>query len=225
MGWFGRDSSGNYQEQLETLVGPSASLNGHLKTDGGVRIDGAFEGVIEATGNVVVGEGARVVADITARNITVGGAIKGNIDGTGRLEILSTGEVYGDIMVGSVMIDEGGLFQGTSRMRGMEQRALTAPADDGSHGATDGDVIDLTPEEGVIDVAIGGAAKDEDARDVDKQSEIVESEPERVQSAPDVAVPDLDVDDIEPIIPDVVIEDMPETKSKRKSGKKRGRGK
>jgi cytoskeletal protein CcmA (bactofilin family) len=129
-GLFARDSRGSPHEAIETVVGPTADVRGTLRSDGGLRIDGIFEGVIEAAGNVVIGEGARVVADITGRNITVGGAVKGNVDGTGRLEILSTGAVYGDICVASVMIDEGGVFQGTSRMRGHEQRALIPPTDE-----------------------------------------------------------------------------------------------
>jgi cytoskeletal protein CcmA (bactofilin family) len=114
---------------LETVIGASANMRGTIQSDGGVRLDGIFEGLIETAGNVVVGPGARVVADITARNVTVAGAVKGNIDANGRLEILSTGAVYGDVVVEVVMIDPGGQFQGVSRMRGLAHPALAAPVD------------------------------------------------------------------------------------------------
>jgi len=69
-------------------------------------------------GNVIIGEAAKVVADITGRNISVAGAVRGNIKASGRLEILSTGQVWGDISVESFLIDEGGFFNGLSTMRG-----------------------------------------------------------------------------------------------------------
>jgi cytoskeletal protein CcmA (bactofilin family) len=128
MGFFSRENRSSPSEVIENVIGSTANVQGSIQSEGGVRIDGVFEGSIHVAGNVIIGEGARVVANITARNITVGGAVKGDIDGSGRLEILSTGQVYGDICVGSVMIDEGGMFQGISRMRGHEQRALPGPS-------------------------------------------------------------------------------------------------
>jgi len=189
MGLFGRDARGTQHDALENIVGPSSTMHGTIRSDGGIRIDGTFEGVIEVAGNVVIGEGARVVADITGRNITVGGAVKGNIDGTGRLEILSTGQVFGDIAVSSVMIDEGGLFQGSSRMRGLDQLALAAPP-----GAT-GEAPATNP---------ATPAAKPDARTVD-----VEARPIRQAREPaGEGVVSFDVDEIEPVIPGVVIEDV-----------------
>jgi len=106
--------------KIENILGPTASYQGHLKAEGNVRIDGHFEGSIETMGNVVIGEAAKVIADVTASNIQVWGAIKGSIVASGRLEILPTGRVWGEIKVASLLIDEGGLFRGQSSMAGNE---------------------------------------------------------------------------------------------------------
>jgi cytoskeletal protein CcmA (bactofilin family) len=103
-------------DRIENVIGPTATFVGDLKCDGGVRIDGVFQGTLETMGNVIVGEAAKVVADIVGRNISVSGAVKGNITASGRLEILSTGLVWGDIQVASFLIDEGGVFSGKSQM-------------------------------------------------------------------------------------------------------------
>ena len=108
-------------DKIETIIGATASFNGQLKSEGGVRIDGAFDGVVETAGNVIIGEGAKVNADLTARNISVAGSVRGNITASGRLEILSTGRVYGDIQVSSFLIDEGGVFRGQSLMQPTEE--------------------------------------------------------------------------------------------------------
>jgi len=67
-------------------------------------------------GNVIIGETAKVAADIVGRNISISGAVKGNINAMGRLEILSSGLLWGNIEVASFLIDEGGVFSGRSEM-------------------------------------------------------------------------------------------------------------
>ena len=107
--------------KIDNILGPTASFQGHLKAEGNVRIDGYFEGSVETTGNVIIGEAAKVIADITANNVQVWGAVKGSITTSGRLEILPSGRVWGDIKATSLLIDEGGLFRGKSIMAGDEQ--------------------------------------------------------------------------------------------------------
>jgi cytoskeletal protein CcmA (bactofilin family) len=103
-------------DKIENVIGPTATFIGDLKCDGGVRVDGVFQGSLETMGNVIIGEAAKVVADIVGRNISISGAVKGDIIASGRLEILATGLVWGDIQVASFLIDEGGVFSGRSEM-------------------------------------------------------------------------------------------------------------
>jgi len=105
-------------DKFETIIGPNTSFDGHLKCDGSVRIDGVCEGgVIETVGNVVVSPDAMVAADIVARNVSVSGAVTGKINASNRLEILSTGRVWGDVEVGSFLLDEDGYFRGELVMK------------------------------------------------------------------------------------------------------------
>lgn len=121
-------------DKIETIIGPNTNFDGHLKCDGSVRIDGVCEGgVIETVGNVIVSPNAMVAADIVARNVSVSGSVTGKIRASGRLEILSTGRVWGDVEVGSFLLDEDGYFRGQLVMKeGPEippQLAKTAPAE------------------------------------------------------------------------------------------------
>jgi len=136
-------SAGN--DVVETVVGPSATFTGTIRCDGGVAIKGRFEGVVEVGGNVVIGRDAIVAANITGKDVVVGGTVKGNIESTGRIEILATGQVFGDLTAAAIMIDEGGMFQGISRMRGAvnPSRALAAPRDV-APPPRDDVIIDLT---------------------------------------------------------------------------------
>jgi cytoskeletal protein CcmA (bactofilin family) len=120
---FGKGKSHSV-DKIEAVIGPAASFNGHLKCDGSVRIDGLCEGTIETAGNVIIGEGAKVMADIIAENVSVSGAVKGSITARGRLEILSTGRVWADLTVTSFLIDEGGFFRGGIIMSGEPEPSL-----------------------------------------------------------------------------------------------------
>jgi cytoskeletal protein CcmA (bactofilin family) len=195
---------------LETVIGASANVRGTIQSDGGVRVDGIFEGLIETAGNVVVGPAARVVADITARNVTVAGAVKGNIDANGRLEILSTGAVYGDVVVEVVMIDPGGQFQGVSRMRGLAHPALAAPVDPPPAERE-------TPSAADVDVVLDTEPLEATARHVPEKPDTATVAAASPADSPKPVAPahgangadsviDFDLDgldlDIEPVIPD-----------------------
>ena len=57
-----------------------------------------------------------------------GNAIEGNITTRGRLEILTTGRVFGNLRVASLLIDEGGIFRGECVMGAdSDQPGATAP--------------------------------------------------------------------------------------------------
>ena len=88
------------------------SVSGDLETDGALRIDGRLEGTIHRADLIVVGEGASVVGDITAREVIVGGAVTGNIFAGQRTELQSSGIVAGDIRSAAILIHEGGVVQG-----------------------------------------------------------------------------------------------------------------
>jgi len=112
--------------KIETLIGPNAHFRGDIQSDGGVRIDGIFEGSIDITGNLVIGEGAKIVAEIKASNISIAGAVKGNVNGN-RVEILETGRVWGDLTIKSLLLNEGAYLRGQTTMQGDIEPPLIEP--------------------------------------------------------------------------------------------------
>lgn len=122
-------------DKIETVIGPNTSFRGRLVCDGSIRIDGVCEeGVIETLGNIVIGPQAKVAADLIAENVSVSGAVTGSIRASGRLEILSTGKVWGNVDVGSFLLDEEGYFRGNLAMKDEPE-----PPDFGSISSYDDD--------------------------------------------------------------------------------------
>ncbi|MDD4694577.1 MAG: polymer-forming cytoskeletal protein, partial [Firmicutes bacterium] len=101
---------------VDTIIGKNTDLSGTIKTTGAVRIDGNFEGNINTTSDVVIGEDGSVAADIQAVNITIAGKVEGNVEVKGRLELVPTGSLIGNAKVGVLVIDEGARLEGQIEM-------------------------------------------------------------------------------------------------------------
>lgn len=97
---------------VTTILSKESNFKGELKTSGSVRIDGSFEGRIEAQSEVIVGDGCLVKADINAKRVIVEGEVRGNIEASHGLEICSTGKVFGNITGDRLIIEEGAVYQG-----------------------------------------------------------------------------------------------------------------
>lgn len=141
---LGRSSKNAPIDKIETVIGPNTNFSGRLVSDGSIRIDGVCEeGIIESVGNIVVGPQARVAADLIAENVSVSGAVTGRITASGRLEILSTGKVWGDVNVGSFLLDEDGYFKGKLAMKDEPEPPLF-------NAASPDDTGDAVPLEHVV---------------------------------------------------------------------------
>jgi cytoskeletal protein CcmA (bactofilin family) len=102
-------------QAIETTIGPNTHIKGDVQGDGGLRIEGVIEGNVEITGNLVVTESAKVLAEVKANNISIAGAIRGNVHAN-RVEILETGRVWGDLNIKSLLINEGAYLSGQTIM-------------------------------------------------------------------------------------------------------------
>lgn len=97
---------------IDVTIGPRATFSGDLRCDGSIRIDGVMEsGRLETLGNVIISPGAKVMATINARTVSISGAFNGEIDAQ-RVELLEGGRAWGVIKVVSFLLDEGAYLRG-----------------------------------------------------------------------------------------------------------------
>jgi cytoskeletal protein CcmA (bactofilin family) len=146
---IGRKRKEDTPEAIETTIGPTANFIGDLRSDGGVRIQGMLEGLVETAGNLVVEEKAQIIADISAYNVSVAGVVRGDIVAN-RVEVLNTGKVWGDVSVNSLLLDEGGFIQGRVSMQG-EDLEPPQPISQAVKASSDGEESRL-PENGEYEV-------------------------------------------------------------------------
>ncbi|MCX5836501.1 MAG: polymer-forming cytoskeletal protein [Deltaproteobacteria bacterium] len=103
-------------EEIKAFLGKGAEFTGKLIFKGAVRIDGDFIGEIFGEGTLVIGDGAHTEADITADIVLISGEVRGQIEVREKVEIYPTGRVLGNIKTPALIIKEGAVFEGNSRM-------------------------------------------------------------------------------------------------------------
>jgi transketolase len=101
----------------QTVVGPNTRYLGDIHSQGDVCIEGTCEGKIEVAGKLLISEGAKVIAQIDGVDVTIGGEVEGKVSGD-RLRVLGSGKVWGDLAVGSLVVDDGAYLFGQVKMRG-----------------------------------------------------------------------------------------------------------
>jgi cytoskeletal protein CcmA (bactofilin family) len=117
-------------DKIENVVGRSCTVHGDLSAEGAFRVDGTIEGSVESKAAVVVGESGTVKGNVRAIEVLVAGKVHGNVVCSGHLEIMATGSIEGDIDAKSLRVETGGVFAGTSHMRGKAGGQATADAAD-----------------------------------------------------------------------------------------------
>jgi len=109
-----------------SLLDSQLSLVGDLDTAGSLRIDGKLEGSIRRADTVVLGVGASMSGDVSAREVVIGGTIIGNVHASERVELQATAIVTGDILTQTILVQEGGVVNGRVLMRPPEGTAATS---------------------------------------------------------------------------------------------------
>ena len=115
---------GKRDDEIQAFLGKGTEFQGQLKFEGTVRIDGIFRGEVQATGTLVVGEGAKVEAEMRCGTLIVSGELMGNIHATHRVEALAPARIMGNIQTPVLVISEGVLFDGNARMGGAGEEAV-----------------------------------------------------------------------------------------------------
>jgi cytoskeletal protein CcmA (bactofilin family) len=107
--------------ELNALLGKGSEFEGKLTFEGTVRIDGKFNGTIITNDVLVVGEGARINAEISCGTIVVHGEVIGNIRAKTAVELHHPAKVKGNIETSSLMVEKGVVFEGQSKMENLEK--------------------------------------------------------------------------------------------------------
>ncbi len=118
---------------LDGFLDAGSHLDGELRFKSHFRIDGKITGRVVSKGGLVVGEQGEVEGEITVGKVLVSGIVNGAIHASEQVAIVPGGRVFGDIDTPSLVIQDGGQFEGRCSMS-REKKASTAVGRSGHRG-------------------------------------------------------------------------------------------
>jgi cytoskeletal protein CcmA (bactofilin family) len=112
---FDRDEE-RIGDEVNTTIGEGTVLKGNVTVEGSIQVDGDFQGTIDATDTLVIGENGKVDGDATVANAVIGGRMYGNVFASGKIELQRGSQLLGDIKTRGLVIEDGVVFQGNCQM-------------------------------------------------------------------------------------------------------------
>ena len=105
---------------LHNVIAQGTEINGNIKTNSDIRIDGTLEGNLVCQGKVVIGPQGSVKGDIECNSADFHGIVEGHINTYDTLSIKATAKVTGELRTKVLSIEPNALFNGTCEMTGRE---------------------------------------------------------------------------------------------------------
>ena len=113
---------------MNTIIGKDSMIEGTIKVQGGVRIDGAVRGRISASESLAVGDSGMVEAELAVKSAVIGGKVFGNIFAQDKIELQAKAVVEGDVTTKNLVVEEGAVFHGRCNMK--DTSTETTPAEE-----------------------------------------------------------------------------------------------
>lgn len=105
------------QDAISTFIGTKSDINGSVSFEGTIRVDGGLKGKINsAEGTLIVGETAKIEAEINVGLAVIMGEVNGTVQAKKRIEIYKPARVVGDLQSPVISMDAGVTFNGNCAM-------------------------------------------------------------------------------------------------------------
>lgn len=101
------------------LIGAGTVIQGDIKTNGDIRIDGTLTGSISVKGKLVIGVSGSVDGEISCQNADISGTVKGKVTVAELLALKASSKLTGDIITNKIAIEPGAMFSGSCSMGGI----------------------------------------------------------------------------------------------------------
>lgn len=111
-----REYQGGGDGGQNATFGPGLVFEGKLTFQGQVRFDGTFTGEISTDDLLIIGETAKVHADISCGSVVINGEVNGKIKARDSVELRGHARVKADIATPSLVMDKGVVFDGYCNM-------------------------------------------------------------------------------------------------------------
>jgi cytoskeletal protein CcmA (bactofilin family) len=110
-----------------TVIGKSVVIRGEISGKEDLYLDCDIEGTITLPeSQLTLGPDARIVANVTVRDLIVFGKLTGNVQATGRVDLRQSASVTGDIVAGRLSIEESAILKGRVELKTGEAQSTAS---------------------------------------------------------------------------------------------------
>ncbi len=94
------------------------SIEGEIRSDSNIRIDGRVKGTVNARGRVIVGQTGIIEGEVVCQSSDIEGTVIGKVNCQDLLSLKATAKLQGDINTKKLAIEPGAVFTGNCSMAG-----------------------------------------------------------------------------------------------------------
>ena len=94
------------------------SIEGEIKSDSNLRVDGRVKGTINVRGRLIVGQSGVIEGEVTCQSSDIEGTVLGRVNCQDLLSLKATAKLQGDINTKKLAIEPGAVFTGNCSMAG-----------------------------------------------------------------------------------------------------------
>lgn len=132
-----RNSNVSMEQGINRIV-EGTVVEGAIRSEGSIRIDGRFVGDIRTEGRLVIGSTGSVEGTVECADCETEGRILGHIRVTGLFSLKASAEVEGEVRYGRLSVEAGARVEGLCKLdtgeedlRAMEEPRMAQVQDEG----------------------------------------------------------------------------------------------
>ena len=116
-------SSSSVSGSTNSLVA-GTSIEGTIKANSDIRIDGSLKGILDCKGRVIIGPEGKVEGEVICQNAVIEGSFQGKLSVKELLNVRENANIQGDVVTDKLLVQPGAIYNVTCSMGGQTIKAF-----------------------------------------------------------------------------------------------------
>ena len=116
MAVFNKSNQQSKATNSTTIISQGTKINGDFNLSAKLHVEGEIEGNINSSNLVSIGKSGFIKGELKAEKLLINGKFIGKVEAD-VVEISNGGVLEGDIIIKDLIIEQGGVFEGASKLK------------------------------------------------------------------------------------------------------------